>query len=391
MKSTTGSLYILILFIIILPANLLFAQDAMKKHEDLATEFIEAAKSFRNSGDYKNALIMLKQAYLLYPDSPMVLFSIARSYEEIGECTKAYEWFSKTLVHHQSKQLKPKHKEKTTSFLTSKMDCLPFGDAKLRHSNRELLADSAKLYLNKEYGDSEKLLEVALLQIETTEAYIRLAILAFLDKNCEKMQYSIEKASSFGKNIEEYAGITGYLKNNLNCYEILVTEKTEKPKDPEEVKTETKDPVIVAEKTKDNTEKKNIDSGKENNNGNEHGIGQVMIIDEGPSPLAWITGGVGLVSIGVAIAVYAGNKDVQTQYNEEWSNLIVDENKANGLKEDIQRNEKLFNAFLWGGVAMGVTSTALFIFTGGKTEKEKISITPIFSPSTSGLAIEGSF
>ena len=381
MKSTIGSLYLLILLTIMLPANLTFSQDTMKNHEDMATEFIESAKYFRKSGYYKNALIMLKQAYLLYPNNPMVLYSIARSYEEIGECTQAYEWYSKTMLHHEPQKLKEKSEEKTKDFLSSRMDCLPSGDAKLRHSNRQILADSAKLYLNKEFAEAENLLNENILQIKTTEAYMRLALLAFLNNDCEKMQHSLGKAESRRK-LEEYAKIRSYLRNNLECETIISDNSEAQTEDPEKIDSETDNTQKVVEKIIE------IDSETDNN---QDKVEKIIEIDEGPSPLAWVTGGMALASFAGSLIFFVIEKSTETDLNSEVSKGVFDPTKAESLQSSMHNQALVSNICFLGGVALGLTSAALFIFTGGKTEKKQFSVTPIFSPSGSGLAIEGSF
>ena len=370
MKSITrGSLCLLIVFIIMLPENLVFSQDKMKKHEEMAQEFIESAKSLREVGDHKNAVIMLKQAYLLYPNSPTVLYSIAYSYEEIGECTHAYEWYSRTLLHHKPEKLTRKAKRKATEFLTSRIDCRPIGDDKLYQSYRQLLADSAKLYLEQEFTEAEKVLKEALLQIETTEIYLRLALLGFLDSNCEKMQDSLDKASKLGK-LDEYVGVNDYFIQTLEC-KTVISDNSNTQSEPEKQVTDSKVRGIIEKKggtkTKivQNKQSETTDLVTDENN---NGVGTVIELDKGPSVFAWITGGIALNLIVLAILVYVDNKDVPGPYDQA-----------------------LFNVSLGAGVGLGVTSVLLFIFTRGKKEKEQFSVTPIFSPSGSGLAIEGSF
>ena len=116
-KSTTGSLYLFLVFIILLPINSVSAQDKMAKHKDLSVELIESAKNSINSKNYQSALKILKQAYILYPENPMVPYSIARAHQELGECEKAFEWSSKTKIHHDYANLKKKVKTKISKFI----------------------------------------------------------------------------------------------------------------------------------------------------------------------------------------------------------------------------------------------------------------------------------
>ena len=105
------------------------------------------------------------------------------------------------------------------------------------------------------------------------------------------------------------------------------------------------------------------------------------------------TGVLAVGSLITSIALYSHHGELQSRFDEETGKKVFDPAQADALWTDIQTNETLFNAFLWSGVGLGVTSVAMFMLgmVESETTPSTLSFAPLCQPGQVGMSIEMSW
>ena len=375
-RSVTGRGLAVLLLMLALSPSTAWAEDLLKEHEQRAVEYIEAAKEYRSQEDYANALTMFMQAYLFYPNDPMITYSIARCYQELGNCKGAHEYFSKALIHPDAEQMLENSKKKATEYIATNPGCAPKGDPSVHHQARSLLAWGLTEYLVGNFDLAiEKFVESVQL-VPDAEVYLRLALVyQMADRPCGWIRKALVKAWDLG-NIENLDEFMAYLQPTLaECPEekVVVEESVVvEPVDTEHVE-ETEEVALTNE-------------GEEVVAVSE---AQPVEQDEWMVTTAWITGGLALVSFVTGAVFYVQTQDLQDQVDQEIAKTRFDSALVDELASDGETSATLSNVFLWGGAGLAVVSIVLFVVDGmdeGAGESS-VSFGPLLLPKGYGASV----
>ena len=407
---------IIILFILLIPPSAK-AESTLDDGFKQGQKFAEQGKTYIKQKNYLGALTMFRQAYLLYPVTPMLPFSVGRAYMELKECEKAHEYFSLTLVHHLSDEMPEEAKNIVLNFIASNPHCATQGNVRNIHTSRQLLAEGMELYLQSDMTGSAQKFKDSMKFAPSLEASLRLALIYSLGGDCDGLKAYFDKAEKLG-DLSEFAGFLGLLKQNSEkcfdpCEKITCSEhgtcvaqaesatcKCEQGYYADELQClpENADPCSEIACSwhgkcvvQNNAVTCECEQGYIANGTDCSAIPITTGKEDGVSPMAWVLGGTAVVSIAVSIVFGARANSLQSDLEKETALGRFDSKKAENIWSDIETSDTMFNVFLWSGIGLGATSLLLFIFTGGDSEDKGVSLGPVLEPGLVGAGMSGRF
>ena len=209
---------IILFFTVLIPlsAN---GSGTQEERVELGNKLADKGNTYTKQENYLAALAMFRQSYLLNPEDPMAPWVVGRAYMKLDECEKAHEYFSLTLVHHQSDKMPEEAKNIVLTFIATNPQCAMPGDARDVHRSRQLLAEGMELYLLEDMAGAIQKFTKSMEIAPNQEASLRLALTYSISGDCDALKASLEDADKLG-DLSKLAGFIKFVEQQaVECFD----------------------------------------------------------------------------------------------------------------------------------------------------------------------------